>query len=268
MRLIAKTVNQDDPSVYHLFYGDEEAHAGADLTFFEYPLAKPGRAGAGMIHRIVHRVGSPDVARVLGRPAAGRGHPGRARRERRALRGPRDARPRAGGRHERRPGAHGRAPGGPRGARAARLRGRPGLQRRARPLRRAPGARARRTAVRRRSLRAARRPARRLDRLRSGPRRARTPERGHRPPRGVGDVRRRPADLDRTASTRRGCRTPASSTATTSTRSTSASRAASSTSSPRRSRASSSTASPSRSSAAGSSCRRSSRTGVRRSRRG
>ena len=57
---MAKTVNQDDPSVYHLFYGDEEAHPGADLTFFEYRLAKPGRAGAGMIHRIVHRVGSPE----------------------------------------------------------------------------------------------------------------------------------------------------------------------------------------------------------------
>ena len=61
LRLTAKTVNQDDPSVYHLFYGDEEAHPGADLTFFEYPLASPGRAGAGMVHRIVWRVGS-DVA--------------------------------------------------------------------------------------------------------------------------------------------------------------------------------------------------------------
>ncbi len=61
MRMIAKTVNQDDPSVYHLFYGDEEAHPGADLTFFEYPHAIPGRAGAGMIHRIVHRVGSQDA---------------------------------------------------------------------------------------------------------------------------------------------------------------------------------------------------------------
>src|SRR5688572_13487961 len=59
LRMIAKTVNQDDPSVYHLFYGDEEAHPGADLTFFEYPGAKPGRAGAGMVHRVVWRVGSP-----------------------------------------------------------------------------------------------------------------------------------------------------------------------------------------------------------------
>lgn len=58
LRMIAKTVNQDDPSVYHLFYGDEHARPGADLTFFEYPGAVPGRPGAGMVHRIVWRVGS------------------------------------------------------------------------------------------------------------------------------------------------------------------------------------------------------------------
>ena len=58
LRMIAKTVNQDDPSVYHLFYGDEHARPGADLTFFEYPGAKPGRAGAGMVHTVVWRVGS------------------------------------------------------------------------------------------------------------------------------------------------------------------------------------------------------------------
>jgi len=58
LRLTAKTVNQDDPSVYHLFYGDEQARPGADLTFFEYPGAVPGRPGAGMVHRIVSRVGS------------------------------------------------------------------------------------------------------------------------------------------------------------------------------------------------------------------
>ena len=61
LRMIAKTVNQDDPSVYHLFYGDEHASPGADLTFFEYPGAAPGRAGAGMVHRIVWRVGSPEA---------------------------------------------------------------------------------------------------------------------------------------------------------------------------------------------------------------
>lgn len=58
LRLTAKTVNQDDPSVYHLFYGDERARPGADLTFFEYPHAVPGRPGAGMVHTIVSRVGS------------------------------------------------------------------------------------------------------------------------------------------------------------------------------------------------------------------
>lgn len=56
MRLVAKTVNQDDPGIYHLFYGDYEGSPGFDFTFFEYPGAKPGRAGAGMVHRIAFRV--------------------------------------------------------------------------------------------------------------------------------------------------------------------------------------------------------------------
>jgi glyoxalase family protein len=58
LRLVKKTVNQDDPSVYHLFYSDERGSPGADITFFEYPGAQPGRTGAGMISRIVHRVAS------------------------------------------------------------------------------------------------------------------------------------------------------------------------------------------------------------------
>jgi glyoxalase family protein len=61
LRLVAKTVNQDDPSVYHLFYASETGKPGSELTFFEYPGAVPGRAGAGMVHRIVSRVGSPDA---------------------------------------------------------------------------------------------------------------------------------------------------------------------------------------------------------------
>ena len=59
LRMVKKSVNQDDPTVYHLFYGDEHAKPGLDLTFFEYPGAPLGRAGDGMIHRIVWRVGSP-----------------------------------------------------------------------------------------------------------------------------------------------------------------------------------------------------------------
>jgi glyoxalase family protein len=58
LRLVKKTVNQDDPTVYHLFYADENASAGADMTFFEYPGVARGRTGAGMIHRIAFRVGS------------------------------------------------------------------------------------------------------------------------------------------------------------------------------------------------------------------
>ena len=61
LRLVKKSVNQDDPTVYHLFYGDEHAKPGLDLTFFEYPGAAPGRAGQGMVHRVVWRVGSTDA---------------------------------------------------------------------------------------------------------------------------------------------------------------------------------------------------------------
>jgi glyoxalase family protein len=58
MRMVKRTVNQDEPAVYHLFYGDEDGSPGMDLTFFEYPGAEPGIAGAGMVHRIVWRVAS------------------------------------------------------------------------------------------------------------------------------------------------------------------------------------------------------------------
>jgi len=61
LRLVKKTVNQDDPTVYHLFYADERGSAGADITFFEYPGARRGRAGAGMVHRVVFRVGSDEA---------------------------------------------------------------------------------------------------------------------------------------------------------------------------------------------------------------
>ena len=58
LRLVKKTVNQDEPSIYHLFYADERGSAGSDLTFFEFPGAPPGRPGAGMVHTIGWRVGS------------------------------------------------------------------------------------------------------------------------------------------------------------------------------------------------------------------
>src|SRR5829696_9373591 len=61
LRLVKKTVNQDDPTVYHLFFADERGDAGSDLTFFEYPGAPPGRAGDGMIHTVAWRVSSPEA---------------------------------------------------------------------------------------------------------------------------------------------------------------------------------------------------------------
>ncbi len=61
LRLVKKTVNQDDPTVYHLFFADEKGDAGSDLTFFEYPGAPAGRAGDGMISGIRWRLGSDEA---------------------------------------------------------------------------------------------------------------------------------------------------------------------------------------------------------------
>jgi glyoxalase family protein len=61
LRLVKKTVNQDDPTVYHLFYADEAGTPGSDITFFEYPGLRRGRAGAGMVHTVQWRVGSDDA---------------------------------------------------------------------------------------------------------------------------------------------------------------------------------------------------------------
>jgi glyoxalase family protein len=60
LRMVKQTVNQDDPTVYHLFYGDDDGSPGMDLTFFEYPGAARGRPDAGMVHRVVWRVASGD----------------------------------------------------------------------------------------------------------------------------------------------------------------------------------------------------------------
>ena len=61
LRLVKKTVNQDDPTVYHLFYADEHGDPGSDITFFEYPGARQGRAGAGMVHTVRWRVASDEA---------------------------------------------------------------------------------------------------------------------------------------------------------------------------------------------------------------
>src|ERR1700759_1148479 len=105
LRLVKKTVNQDSPTVYHLFFADEDGDPGADLTFFEYPGAPVGRAGAGLGHPMGWRGGGgpgrPPRARA---PAGGR---------RRPLLRPGGARPRAPRRRRAGRAARRRPPGGP-----------------------------------------------------------------------------------------------------------------------------------------------------------
>src|SRR5215212_9775669 len=48
MRLVKKSVNQDDPGTYHLFYADAEGNPGTDLTFFPFRNSAPGRLGVGL----------------------------------------------------------------------------------------------------------------------------------------------------------------------------------------------------------------------------
>ena len=61
LRFVKKTVNFDMPEAYHLYYGDERGRPGSIMTFFEFPNARRGRAGAGMVHTVCWRVGSGDA---------------------------------------------------------------------------------------------------------------------------------------------------------------------------------------------------------------
>ena len=60
LRLVKKTVNQDDVSAYHLFYGDETGSPGTEVTFFDWSGMGPNRPGAGGIVEIGFRVPSPE----------------------------------------------------------------------------------------------------------------------------------------------------------------------------------------------------------------
>lgn len=56
LRLVKKTVNQDDPSAYHLFYADELGRPGTDMTFFDWSFAGRNRPGAGQVSTTAFRV--------------------------------------------------------------------------------------------------------------------------------------------------------------------------------------------------------------------
>ncbi len=60
LRIVKKTVNQDAPSVYHLFYADGLGSAGSDVTFFGFPSTPINQPGAGEIGEIALRVASRD----------------------------------------------------------------------------------------------------------------------------------------------------------------------------------------------------------------
>jgi glyoxalase family protein len=61
LRLVKKTVNQDDVSAYHLFYGDERGRAGTEMTFFDWSFAGRHVPGAGMISTTAFRVPSREA---------------------------------------------------------------------------------------------------------------------------------------------------------------------------------------------------------------
>ncbi len=56
MRLVKRSVNQDDPGTYHLFYADAEGHPGSDLTFFPWAQMAPPRLGHGLTHEVALEV--------------------------------------------------------------------------------------------------------------------------------------------------------------------------------------------------------------------
>ena len=80
LRLVKKTVNFDRPDSYHLYYGDDAASPASLVTFFEFPGAGRGAAGAGIVHTVVWRVASAaslafwgERLRTAGRPVELRG---------------------------------------------------------------------------------------------------------------------------------------------------------------------------------------------------
>src|SRR3972149_4220849 len=62
MRLVKRSVNQDDPGTYHLFYADAAGHPGTDLTFFPWGHMGPGRLGAGLVGEVALAVPTGSLA--------------------------------------------------------------------------------------------------------------------------------------------------------------------------------------------------------------
>jgi glyoxalase family protein len=63
LRLVKQTVNFDDPTSYHLYFGDETGRPGTAITFFEWPGARRGFPGIGGTHHVALQV--PDYDSLL-----------------------------------------------------------------------------------------------------------------------------------------------------------------------------------------------------------
>jgi glyoxalase family protein len=61
LRLVKRTVDDDDPVCQHVYYGDDRGEPGSLVTFVERAAAPAGRAGAGMVHAVVLRIGSDSL---------------------------------------------------------------------------------------------------------------------------------------------------------------------------------------------------------------
>ena len=64
MRQVKQTVNQDDVSAYHLFYGDELGAPGTELTFFDWPGIGPNVPGTGAITETGLRIGGDSLVNM------------------------------------------------------------------------------------------------------------------------------------------------------------------------------------------------------------
>ncbi len=62
LRLVKRSVNQDDPGTYHLFYADAVGSPGTDLTFFTWPRALHGRNGAGQATAVALSIPQPSLS--------------------------------------------------------------------------------------------------------------------------------------------------------------------------------------------------------------
>jgi catechol 2,3-dioxygenase-like lactoylglutathione lyase family enzyme len=61
LRLVKKTVNFDDPGIYHFYYGDAAGHPGTILTFFPWERSAPGRVGIGETQETMFRIPEASV---------------------------------------------------------------------------------------------------------------------------------------------------------------------------------------------------------------